>query len=303
MRRDGDADGLAGMKAPENALPVLRPAAWPRHKRCRVALASLLCVATAVPAHATELPSSTPTHSTATSSSSPARPSAGRSLADYPFWNLVAGWWVGESTYLGPNLDYKIRSYQSIVHVEIDGTRFRETEYKFYPPGAMATAYGRGQVRDGEGVETVTVLGGELVDDVGTVRILSMLPAMSAVATESREDEQTIVRVLGPDTGVRVTPNPRTGVDTYRMFIFVPAPDRRFRSNFGIVSDGTGPGAANALPGAVPGDLRGYSLFREARIAPGEFEQWRRDFRERNAVSAIVEPDAAGRPAVRRLAP
>jgi hypothetical protein len=83
----------------------------------------------------------------------------------------------------------------------------------------------------------------------------------------------------------------------------VPAPDRRFRSNFGIVSDSAGPGAANALPGAVPGDLRGYSLFREARIAPGEFEQWRRNFRERNAVSAIVEPDAAGRPAVRRLAP
>lgn len=270
------------MTAPANASPGLRTPAWLRRKRCCAVLASLLFVATAGLAHATE------------------RPSVGRSLADFPFWNLVAGWWVGESTYLGPNFDYKIRSYQSIVQLEIDGTRFRETEYKFYPPGAMATAYGRGQVRDGEGVETVTVLSGELVDDRGTVRILSMLPA---VATASREDEHTLVRVLGPDTGVRVTPNPRTGVDTYRMFIFVPAPDRRFRSNFGIVSDSAGPGAANALPGAVPGDLRGYSLFREARIAPGEFEQRRRDFRELNAVSAIVEPDAAGRPAARRLAP
>ena len=222
-------------------------------------------------------------------------------LADYPFWNRVAGWWRADNTYFNANLDYNIRSYQSIVYVEIDGMHFRETEYKFYPPGAMATAYGRGQVRDGEGVETVTLLSGELDDDAGTVRVLRMLPAAPVAAATLREDEQTLIRVLSADTAVRITPNPVTGVDTYRMFMFMPTADRRYRSNFGIVSDRSGPGAANALPGAVPGDLRGFSLFRETRIAPDEFETWRREFRQRNAVSTIVEPDAAGGVTVRRL--
>lgn len=222
------------------------------------------------------------------------------SLADYPFWNLVSGWWRAESTYLDANLDYKIRSYHTIVHVEINGTSYRETEYKFYPPGSMATAYGLGQVRDGEGVETVSILSGELADAAGTVRIVGTSPVGQGEAAR-REEEQTVVRVLGPDAGVRITPNPVTGVDTYRMFIFLPTPDRRYRSNFGIVSDRTGAGAANAPPGAVFGDLRGYSLFREARIAPGEFERWRAEFRRLNSVSAVVEPDAAGRATVRRL--
>lgn len=229
-----------------------------------------------------------------------AQPTTGQGLADFPFWRLVAGWWRAENTYLDANLDYNIRSYQSIVHVEIDGRSYRETEYKFYPPGAMASAYGRGQVRDGEGVETVTVLTGELVDAAGTVRILRITPAAPAAAP-LREAEQTVVRVLGPDTGVRVTPNPDTGVDTYRMYMFLPTPDRRYRSNFGLVSDDSGPGAANAPAGAAPGDLRGFSLFREARIQPGEFERWRGEFRRRNAVFTIAEPDAEGLIRVRRL--
>jgi hypothetical protein len=241
--------------------------------------------------------------------SSAAVPAAGpstqpaRALSDFAYWQRMAGWWRAENTYLDGKLDYKIRTYHSIVHIELDGARYRETEYKFYPPGPMARGYGQGQVREGEGVETVTVTTGDSIDDTGTVRVQQTLPVASGEAAGSRAEDQTSIQVLGPDAAVRVTPNGSTGIDTYRMYIFSPTPERRYRSNFGIVSDRSGPGAANALPGAAPGDLRGYSLFRESRMAPAEFERWRAEFRTLNAVSAVVQSDAAGRARVSRLAP
>jgi hypothetical protein len=100
---------------------------------------------------------------------------------------------------------------------------------------------------------------------------------------------------------VRVTPNAKTNVDTYRMYIALPVPDKRYRTNFGLVSDTAGAGAANAAPDAKLGDLRGFSLFREDRIAPAEAENWRARFRAKNKVAAIVEAGADGKPAVRRL--
>jgi hypothetical protein len=208
-------------------------------------------------------------------------------LADYPYWRTMAGWWRAENTYMDGKLDYNIRSYNSLIHVELDGRKYRETEYKFYAPSKLAMQAGRGQVTEGEGIETVSVLIGELVDDKGTVKLAG--------------DDGTAMQVLSADTGVRVTPNGKTAVDTYRMFVFAPTPDKRYRSNFGIVSDTEGAGAANAAPGAKFGDLRGFSLFREDRISAAEFEKWRAEFRARNAVKAVVEPGKDGKPTVRRI--
>lgn len=217
----------------------------------------------------------------------PAIAAAQTALKDVPYWQSMAGWWRAENTYMDGALNYNIRAYNSLVYVELDGRRYRETEYKFYPPGKLALQAGRGQITASEGIETVTVTRGEMVDEPGTVRL------------EGEGD--TVIRVLGPDTGVRVTGNAATGVDTYRMFIFSPAAGKRYRSNFGIVSDRTGAGAANAAPGARLGDLRGFSLFREDRIATTEVDAWRREFRARNTVRAIAEADAGGKVTVRRL--
>jgi hypothetical protein len=220
---------------------------------------------------------------------------AGETLADFPFWQRMAGWWRAENTYMDGTLDYNIRSYNSLVHVELDGRDYRETEYKFYAPSKLAQQIGQGRLGPDEGIETVTVVVGTLADAVGTVRQTGLTPSASA-------DDGTYLAVLNADTGVRVTPNAKTGVDTYRMLIFAPTPDKRYRANFGLVSDRTGPGAANALPGAKPGDLRGFSLFREDRIAAGEVDDWRARFRARNKVAAVVEAGPDGTPRVRRLA-
>jgi hypothetical protein len=208
-------------------------------------------------------------------------------LRDFPYWRSMEGWWRAENTYFDGALNYNERSYSSLVRVELVGRRYRETEYKFYPAGKLAQQAGRGQLPADAGIETVTILEGDLVDATGSVRLLGA--------------PGTSIQMLSADTGVRVTANPASGVDTYRMFIFAVAPDKRYRSNFGIVSDTQGAGAANALPGAALGDLRGFSLFREDRIAPAEFDAWRQRFRIRHGVRAIAEAGREGIVEIRRL--
>lgn len=215
-------------------------------------------------------------------------------LADNAYWKRMSGWWRAENTYMDNALNYNIRSYNSLIHVELNGRTYRETEIKFYSPSKLAMGTARGQITAEEGVETVTVFTGELTDDSGTVKLTNSQPAGPA-------EENTTIQVLSPDTGVRVTPNPTSGTDTYRMFIFAPTPDKRYRSNFGLVSDTVGAGAANAVPDAKLGDLRGFSLFREDRIAATEVDKWRAEFRARNKIVAIVEAGPDGKPLVRRL--
>ena len=192
---------------------------------------------------------------------SPLSTAAQTTLADQPYWKLMSGWWRAENTYMDNELNYNIRSYNTLIHVELNGKSYKETEYKFYAPSKLALIYGKGQTTPDEGIETVSVLTGELIDEAGTVKITSTVPAGPGA------EEETTMKVLSPDTAVRVTPNSKTGTDSYRMYIFAPTPNKRYRSNFGLVSDTKGSGAANAAPDAKMGDLRGFSLFREDRIA------------------------------------
>ena len=215
-------------------------------------------------------------------------------LADFSFWRANAGWWRSDNTYFDHDLNYNIRSYNSVIHIELDGRTYRETEYKFYAPSKLALGYGAGKTAADEGVETVTVSTGKLVDEGGTVHLMESKPAMPGTAL-------TETRILNNDTGMRVTSDPATGFDAYRMVITMPTPDKRYVANFGLVSGTIGPGAANAAPDAVTGDLRGFSLFRADRIAEADVQKWRDEFRVRNKVAAIVEAGPDGKPTVRRL--
>jgi len=215
--------------------------------------------------------------------------SAEAKLEDILFWRTSAGFWVSDNTYFNQSLDYNIRSYNSIVQVELEGRSFRETEYKFYPPGKMATGYGAGQVMPDEGIEVVTVTEGEMADDRGSVSISSISPGFGG---------QWINRidVLTDDTAVRVTSHPGGSTDSYRMFITMPAADRRYVVNFGLVDKADG-------EAGQPGDLRGFSLFRGRRIGREAFEDTRERLRQINRVAALATADAEGRPQVQRLKP
>lgn len=212
-------------------------------------------------------------------------------LDDFDFWRASAGWWVSDNTYLDRNLDYNIRIYHSVVHIQLDGTAYRETEYKTYPPGPIATRLGKGTSQADEGVELVTVMTGTLIDAGGTVRLTTITPRMGA-------EPVTELRPLAPDTALRATVDDTTGLDSYRMFITLPTPERRYILNLGLVSSDSGAGSANAAPDAERGDLRGFSIFQGRRIEAEEAETWRARFRERHRVGAVVQADETGAPVV-----
>lgn len=204
-----------------------------------------------------------------------------RVLADFPFWQANAGWWRSDNTYFDKDMNYNIRSYNSVIHIELDGRTFRETEYKTYAPSKLATARGAGKISDGEGIEAVTVTTGELVDDQGTVQITRMQPPLPGVSL-------TTIGILDNTTGARVTRDPESGMDAYRMLISLPTRDKRYIANYGLVSR--------------TGELRGFSIFRGTRIAASEAAEWREKYRSLNNVAAVITAGEDGKPVVQRLA-
>ncbi len=213
----------------------------------------------------------------------PGAKAADASLASVPFWAASAGWWMSDNTYFDGALNYNIRAYNSLTHIEIEGGRMRETEYKFYAPSKLAVGYGQGRVSAEEGIEVVTITVGEQAGPGGGLRY----PPAKAGAPAARLD------ILGPADAVRVVPGPGA-VDEYRMYISLPAPDRRYVVNYGIVSH---PGDSH---GAV-GDLRGFSLFRATRVKGEDFARLRARLRAANKVAAVVTTGPDGAPVVQRL--
>lgn len=208
-------------------------------------------------------------------------------LASIPFWSMSAGFWQSDNTYFDGAMNYNERAYNSIVEVALEGRQFRETEYKFYAPGTLATAVGQGRTKAGEGIEVVTTTLGELIDSSGTVRVTRVTAQQASAAVMT-------ISVLGRDSALRTVPDPGGGADQYRMFITLPARDKRHIANFGLVS-----GSSDAQH--APGDLRGFSVFRGTRFAPAEFERRRAELRQRNSVRAIVEAGPDGQAVIRRL--
>jgi hypothetical protein len=208
-------------------------------------------------------------------------------LADVPFWKVNTGWWASINTYFDGELNYNIRSYNSIVHIEINGRSMLQTEHKFYPPGKMALNYGAEKIGVNDGIEVVTVMKAEQIDPAGTVQVTQVVPQFGAPL-------EATIRVLGPDTGVLIFSGPEGGVDSYRMFITLPAPDKRYIANFGLVSE------AGREPSVV-GDLRGFSLFRGSRISADDFEQKRSELRLINNVRAVLTADTDNNPLIRIL--
>lgn len=208
-------------------------------------------------------------------------------LARIPFWSMSAGFWQSDNTYFDSAMNYKERVYNSIVEVTLEGRQVRETEYKFYAPGNVATAVGQGQTKEGEGVEVVTTTLGELIDSSGSVRVTRVTPQQGPAAAMT-------ISVLGRDTALLTVAEPGGRADPYRMFITLPTRDKRHIANFGLVS-----GTSDAQ--GAPGDLRGFSLFRGTRFASADFERRRAELRRRNSVRAIVEAGSDGQAVIRRL--
>lgn len=208
-------------------------------------------------------------------------------LADFPFWQKMAGWWASENTYFTADMDYTVRGYNSLVHIELDGPKFTEREHRFYPAGIATTRYGQGLMGPDEGIELVIVTTGELIDDKGTLGNIRMDHSSGPF------DPAVTYNVLGAEDGVRVRPNAETGIDTYRMYFNFTTPDRRFRSNFGLIYG----------EGEDDGGLRAFILYRDKRMQRSDFAAKRAEFRARHNVQVIsrADPDNPGKSKVTRL--
>jgi hypothetical protein len=208
-------------------------------------------------------------------------------LSDFPFWQNMSGWWASDNTYFTSDMDYTVRTYNSIVHIELDGTKFKESEHRFYPAGIATSRYGKGLMAEGEGIELIIITEGELIDDQGT------LGNIGTDHAGGPSDPAVVYTVLGDNDGVRLKPNPKTGVDSYRMYFNFTTPNHRFRSNFGIVYD----------EAEDVGALRAFILYRDKRIERSDFKAKRAEFRERHNVKvvSVADPDNPGQSLVTRL--
>jgi hypothetical protein len=208
-------------------------------------------------------------------------------LSDFPFWQKMAGWWESDNTYMDAEMDYLIRAYSSLVHIQLDGRHFRETEHRFYPAGLGTSRYAGGLAGPAEGVELVVNTTGELIDASGTLGSIRVDPQVAS------SGPNVFYRVLSEHDGVRVNTNPETGLDTYRMYFNFTTPDRRYRSNFGLLSEDN----------ESAGGLRAFILYRGRRIEPSTFQSRRAALRERYNVGVIsaADPNTTGQFRARRL--
>ncbi|MDE0799676.1 MAG: hypothetical protein OSB02_02925 [Rhodospirillaceae bacterium] len=208
-------------------------------------------------------------------------------LSDHPFWKNMSGWWASENTYFTSDMDYTVRSYNSLVFIELDGTKFRESEHRFYPAGIATSRYGEGLMAEGEGIELIIITEGELIDDEGT------LGNIQTDHAGGPNDPAVVYNVLSDNDGVRLKPDPKTGVDAYRMYFNFTTPKHRFRSNFGIVYD----------EAEDVGALRAFILYRDKRMEGSDFKAKRAAFREHNNVKVIsvADPGNPGQSLVTRL--
>ncbi len=211
----------------------------------------------------------------------------GKILSDFTFWRTMAGWWESDNTYFDSNMNYQVRYYSSLVHIELDGRVFRETEHRFYPAGLSTTRYGQGLMKPGEGVELIVNTTAELMDHEGSLGNIVIDHAGSS------RGPNAVYRMLGDNDGVRLNTNPKTGVDNYRMYFNFTTPDRRFRSNFGLLGDDE----------QNLGGLRAFILYRDHRIDQSDFETRRAALREKHNVKVIsvADPDPTRRSLVARL--
>ncbi len=197
------------------------------------------------------------------------------------FWLGSAGWWASDNTYLDGKLQQSLAAYHSLMHIEVYDTRVVETTYKFYPPGNAGRFHSEGQVGEDRGIELITVVELEIVDDAGMAATLSVTPRSAA------QPCAMTTTPLSSTLALQRKVEPESERDYYHTVITMPTPDRRYTAMFGIYT-----GLEN--PQVEAGDLRGLALFAGRRIDASEVEALHARFRDANTVGAVVSGNSDG---------
>ena len=80
---------------------------------------------------------------------------------------------MGNLDSFGPDGDHKIRDYNALFRIRVDGKKFHQSNWMYYGEAhkARRDALARGLARPGEGVELLTNTYGEAVDDKGSMQV------------------------------------------------------------------------------------------------------------------------------------
>ncbi len=190
------------------------------------------------------------------------------------FWRQSAGWWLATSSYFDGDMNVRLHEYHALTLVEVQRDRVVETEYKFYPPGDVSPALSDGRVPAVKGLELVTVSEHMAIGAEGSVRQVSVRPAVAGAAAME-------THVVAADSGIRRVVDPDSGFESYRQYVSLNAAGKRYVLNMGLLS-------SPELKPAELGALRGFAISRAVRIEADQVETERARLRVLHSVGGIV---------------
>ena len=129
-----------------------------------------------------------------------------RPLDDFPVWRTMDGLWMGDQDSFNPEGDHKIRNYNALFRIRIDGEKFHQSNWMYYgeEQKARRDALSRGLAREGEGVELLTNTYGEAVDDKGSMKVTlidHMFDYEGGELTRVVSDYAVVYEYINPESG------------------------------------------------------------------------------------------------------
>jgi|GEM_PF-1956333 len=225
-------------------------------------------------------------------------------LDAFPVWQTMNGLWKGDLDSFNPEGDHKIRNYNALFRIRIDGEKFHQSNWMYYGEEQQARrdALSRGLAREGEGVELLTNTWGEAADDKGSMKVTLIDHLFDYEGGE-------LTRVVSDFAVVYEYFNPETGALQHLQLNNVGVPGWRVRSAQGfyarkyLIDPMTGETQVDEDGEPVLdsrfGSPRSASFYREVRVDEDRLEEYRADFREQYNVQVRVEagptPDAPSR--------
>ena len=207
---------------------------------------------------------------------------------DFIFWRTSEGYWEASNTYFDSDMNYTIRSYSSLILIILNGKKYSETEYRFYPFGIAAERYGKGIVKNGEGIEVIVNYSGQLINDMGSMGFTK------ADHGGVSSGDRTLYKLLSEKDSLRVNRKKDTRIDSYRLYTTFTSPNHRLRSNFGFYYKDND---------NDPGSMRAFILSQDHRIKKEDFEARRLFLRKKYNIKNLSysDPKNQGESIVERL--
>ena len=217
-----------------------------------------------------------------------AGPAAAKDFVEFPVWKAMEGLWHGDLSYYAGDGSYRIHPYNALFRIELDGEKFHQQNWMYYPPDHPSTAaLSEGLAGPGEGVEFIVNNWGEAIDDEGT---------MKTIKIDHRFDFEGGERAIVVNDYVVVYSyhNAVSGALQHLQMVNLGVPNMRVRTAQGfdpnefIVDAETGDQQPN--PGYTK--PRSFSSFRETRVPVEDFDKLRAELREKYNVTVVVRAGA-----------